>query len=85
MITAIETYLAIRRAVGFTLSNTQNISCAALQASRPIKSKRISAQQQPSTGPAKRDLSRNDMSATRPYISLLSTFAQRTPGTNRHR
>ena len=38
-----------------------------------------------STGPAKRDRSRNDTSATRPCASLLSTFARRTPGTNRHR
>ena len=68
-----------------SLSATQNISCAALQPSRPIESKRISARQQPSTGPAKRDRSRNDTRDTRPSAALLSTFAWKTPGTNRHR
>ena len=46
MIAAVESYLAVRRAAGFTLSNTQNISCAALQTSRPSESRRVSAQQQ---------------------------------------
>src|SRR5216683_904728 len=38
-----------------SLSPRQNISYAALLASRPIESKRTSVQRQPSNGPAKRD------------------------------
>lgn len=74
MIKAIETYLATRRTVGFTLSNAEYLlrSFAAL---RPIKSKPTSAQPPPSNGLARPDRSRNDMSATRPCISLLSISA----------
>jgi hypothetical protein len=32
MIAGVESYLAVRRAAGFTLSATQNIFCAALHA-----------------------------------------------------
>jgi integrase/recombinase XerD len=57
-----------------SLSATQNISCEALQASSPIKSRRISAQRQPSIGPAKRNRLRNGTRVTRPSAALLSTF-----------
>ncbi len=42
---------------------------------RPIKSKRTSAQPPPSNGLARPDQSRNDTSATKPCVSLLSISA----------
>ena len=84
MITAVETYLAVRRAVGFTLSNTEYLlrSFAGFATNQKQTHIRTATAIHWAT---KRDLSRNDTSATRPCVSLLSTFARRTPGTNRHR
>ena len=81
MIAAVESYLAVRRATGSSLGDTE-YSCAALQASRPIKSRHISARQQPLTEPVKRDRSPNDTRITRPSATLLSIFGWNTPGTN---
>ena len=84
MITAIETYLAVRRAAGFTLSNTGYL-LRSFANFATNQSKRTSAQQPLSTGPAKPDRSHNDTSATRPCASSLNTSAWKTPGTNRRR
>ena len=84
MIAAVESYLAVRRAAGFTLSNTEYL-LRSFAGFATDQKQTISAQQQPSIGPAKRNRLRNDTPDTRPSATLLSTFASKTRGTNRHR
>ena len=74
MIKAVESYLAVRRPSASS-SATQNIFCAVLPPSRPIEIRPTSVRQQPSTGPAWRDRSRNDTRDMRLSAVLLSTFA----------
>ena len=72
MMASVETYLAVRRAVGFTLSNTEYLlrSFADFAAGRKE---------------AKRNRLRSDTRVTRPSAALRNTFASKTPGTNYHR
>ncbi len=84
MMAAVESYLAVRRAAGFTLSNTEYLLRSFADFAADRRQTHISAQRQPSIGPAKRNRSRNDTPATRPSAVSLSTFAWKTPGTNRH-
>ena len=84
MIAAVERYLAMRRAAGFTLSNTEYLLRSLCRLRGRRRSTPICAPPQPSLGPARRHRLRNGTPATKPSAASLSTSAWKTPGTNRH-
>ena len=75
MIAAIETYLAMRRTAGFTLSNTEYLLRSFADFATNQKQTHIRIAHHHSSGLAKQDQSRNAMSATRLCASLPSTCA----------
>jgi hypothetical protein len=73
MIAAVESYLAVRRAAGFTLSNTEHI----LRSFATFATDRNQTHIRTATaiaGPAWRNRSRNDIRDIRRSAVLLSTF-----------
>ena len=83
MITAIETYLAVRRAAGFTLSNTEYLlrsfaNFATNQKQTHIRTATVIHWASQARSVAQRHVRYQSASS-------LSTSAWKTPGTNRHR
>jgi hypothetical protein len=81
MIAAVETYLAVPRAAGFTLSNTEYLLRSFAGFATDQKQTHIRTATAIDWA-ARRDQSGSGTRVTRPSAVLLSTFASKTPGTN---
>ena len=84
MIAAVETYLAVRRAVGFTLSNTEYLLRSFAGFATDQKQTHIRTATAIEWASQARSVAQRH-AATRPSASLPITFAPKTPGMNRLR
>jgi hypothetical protein len=77
-----RTYLALRRAAGFTLSSTEYLFTELCGLRDCSKAKAHPYSHSHRTGPPMRDRSRNGTRAIRSSVTLLSTFAWKISSTN---